>query len=253
MKVWCSLIPGLDGAPSSVDVAVVMDVLRATSVMTTALAAGANDVTTCLDIAEAFEIQQRSSPRPLLCGERQCQPIEGFDLGNSPAEYTERVVAGRSLVMTTTNGTRAIAAAKDASEIVVASFLNVDAVLRFVSRFSTLHLICAGTDGQITGEDVMLAGAILCRLADTTSVTFENDACALANQFWLGEQGASESVSLATRFASTLGGRNLTAAGYQTDLSLCAATNVTDIVPRCIARAPYRFVADQLRQQHYSP
>ncbi len=245
MKVWCSLLPGMSDAPSTVDVAVVMDVLRATSVMTTALAVCANDVTTCLDIADAFKLHQQIDPRPLLCGERQCQPIEGFDLGNSPAEYTEQIVAGRSLVMTTTNGTRAIAAAHDASEIVLASFLNLDAVVRFVSRFSTLHLICAGTDGQITGEDVLLAGAILCRLTDVTSVTFANDACALANQFWQGDQGVSESDSLASRFASTLGGRNLIAAGYQADLSLCAATNTTDVVPRCVARTPYRFVADR--------
>lgn len=245
MKVWCSLLPGLSDAPSTVDVAVVMDVLRATSVMTTALAARANDVTTCLDIAEAFQLHQQIEPRPLLCGERQCQPIEGFDLGNSPAEYSEQVVSGRSLVMTTTNGTRAIVAAHGAGEIILASFLNLDAVVRFVSRLSTLHLICAGTDGQITGEDVLLAGAILSRLADTTSVTFANDACTLANQFWQGDPGASEGDSLASRFASTLGGRNLITAGYQADLSLCAVTNTTDIVPRCVARAPYRFVADR--------
>ena len=245
MKVWCSLLPGLSDAPSSVDIAVVMDVLRATSVMTAALAAGATDVTTCLDVAEAFQLQQQIEPRPLLCGERQCKPIQGFDLGNSPAEYSEQVVVARSLVMTTTNGTRAIAAAHDASEIVVASFLNLNAVVRFVSRFSTLHLICAGTDGQITGEDVLLAGAILSRLSDSTSVTFANDACALANQFWQGDRRAEQGVSLASRFASTLGGRNLVAAGYQADLSLCAATNTTDIVPRCVSRAPYRFVADR--------
>jgi 2-phosphosulfolactate phosphatase len=245
MRVWCSLLPSLSDAPLLVECAIVIDVLRATSVITTAFDANARDVTTCLDIADALQLGQQVEPRPLLCGERKCKPIEGFDLGNSPAEYTEQAVSGRSLVMTTTNGTRAIAAANDAGEIVLASFLNLAAVVGYASRYPTLHLICAGTDGQITGEDVLLAGAILCRLADSQSVAFENDSCALATHYWQGNNGSEQSVPLASRFASTLGGRNLIAAGFESDLSLCAAIDVTGVIPRCIARAPYRFVADR--------
>lgn len=241
MKVWCSLLPALSTAESRVDVAVVMDVLRATSVITTALAARASEVITCLDIPDAFELAEQRSPRPLLCGERECRPIAGFDLGNSPSEYTESIVSGRSLVMTTTNGTRAIASAQDAGEIVLGSFLNLDAVVRYVAPFSSLRLICAGTDGQITGEDVLLAGAIATELASQHRVTFANDACDLAMRYWQAHAN-SGSGSLATKFAGTLGGRNLITAGYDKDLALCAATNTTDIIPRCVARSPYRFI-----------
>ncbi len=79
------------------DVAVVIDVLRATSVMATALAAGASQIVTCREISEAIVLASRITPRPLLCGERGCKPIDGFDLGNSPAEYTSAARSGSDL------------------------------------------------------------------------------------------------------------------------------------------------------------
>lgn len=258
MKVWTSLVPDFSDGPTEHDKhdshgprgahgAVVIDVLRATSVLATALAAGASEVFTCVDIAAAMQLAQRLAPRPLLCGERECQRIENFDLGNSPAEYTLAVVANRSLVMTTTNGTRAIEAAKGADEIVAASFVNLAAVTAYLAKFSTLHLICAGTNRHITGEDVLLAGAILDRLASVTSITIGNDSCRIAQGYWCDCLARSPSVDLASEFRTTLGGRNLIAAGYDADLRLCAQLDAIEIVPVCTVNPTNeqrRFVAE---------
>ncbi len=241
MRIWTSLVPSSsegvprgDQAANSV-VAVVIDVLRATTVVTTALASGATEVFTCLDIAEAFELSRSLTPRPLLCGERHCRPIDGFDIGNSPAEYTADRVGSKSLVMTTTNGTRAIRAAQNAREMVLASFLNLDAVVEFVVRFDVIHLVCAGTDGHITGEDVLLAGGILERLSRLRAATYENDSCQLATSYWNDISRRGEENFLEIEFAKTIGGRNLIAAGYASDLAFCAKINSTRVVPCCHA------------------
>ncbi len=231
MKVTLSLLPGLGESFEDAQAAVIIDVLRATTVICTALDAGANEVITCVDVDQAKSIAQSRLTRPLLCGERQCKKISGFDLGNSPAEYTAETVGGRDLVMTTTNGTRAIAAAEKVPEIFAASFLNLSALVHRLARYHRVQLICAGTDGQLTGEDVLLAGAILQRLLAMQEVTFADDACQLATHYW----EAIKNLPLAEAFSSTLGGRNLACAGYLTDLQLCANIDVTTIVPRCIA------------------
>ena len=112
MRILTSLLPQLMVDESeSVDIAVVVDVLRATSVMTTALESGANQIYTCCEISEAKNLSDRlaranrSARKPLLCGERKCRAI-GFDFGNSPAEYVPETVLDQILVMTTTNGTK---------------------------------------------------------------------------------------------------------------------------------------------------
>ncbi len=245
MKVWTSLVPDFDlnfdsieQDPSEKLVAVVIDVLRATSVMTTALAAGAAEVFTCQDIEAAFAISRRrrdqTSGRPLLCGERHCKPIPGFDLGNSPAEYSAAVVTNRSLVMSTTNGTRAIEAARNAHEIVAASFLNLAAVVAHVATFSRVHLICAGTDRHVTGEDVLLAGAILDRLKSQVAIQFANDSGRLAIGYWREVAARSSSTKLVDEFRSSLGGRNLITTGYDADLARCAQIDSTRVVPQCV-------------------
>ena len=128
MKVRVALLPSEMTWPTQ-GVAVVIDVLRATSVITQALHAGAAEVVVCGEIEDAFERARRGDPPPLLCGERACKPIEGFDLGNSPSEYTDARVGGKTLVMTTTNGTRAVLAASGFERIYAACFNNLSAIV----------------------------------------------------------------------------------------------------------------------------
>ena len=106
----------------------------------------------------------------LLAGERQGLPIPGFDLGNSPGEFTPEVCRGKTLVMTTTNGTRAILASLEAERVYIASFANLRATsdeisVQFLKKDHghSVHIVCAGTEGHISLEDSLLAGALTSR------------------------------------------------------------------------------------------
>jgi 2-phosphosulfolactate phosphatase len=145
---------------------VVFDVLRATSTFVTALHHGARAIIPVSEIAEAVAIRKRQ-PGVLLGGERNGVRISAdgidFDLGNSPREYTE--VRGKTIVSTTTNGTRALRACLNAKTVLAASFLNLTATAEFLQRkdFETILLVCAGTGENQADEDVLAAGA-LCEL-----------------------------------------------------------------------------------------
>ena len=142
---------------------IVIDALRATSVITTALAAGARGVIPVASVEDAMKLYHTlGTDYALLCGEREGRPIPGFHLGNSPLEYDKLSVGGRMLVMTTTNGTRALLAAANAGVLVAGCMLNASAVA-FAARDSGLDvtLLCAGTRGRFSLDDVLAAGAII--------------------------------------------------------------------------------------------
>ena len=146
------------------NVAVVIDVLRATTTIVHALAAGARQVIPCLSIDDArAAAASRTGEKVVLGGERQGVRIEGFDLGNSPSEYTPEAVGGRTVVFTTTNGTRAMLRCRQADHVLLAAFVNRAAVLAGNSRPSrqNVHIVCAGTGGAITREDVLVAGSLV--------------------------------------------------------------------------------------------
>jgi 2-phosphosulfolactate phosphatase len=147
---------------------VVFDVFRATSSMVTALANGAEAIIPASDIAEALDIKRRT-PAVLLAGERDGVRIRAslangtdFDLGNSPREFTQEKIAGRTIVMTTTNGTRALRSCAHAKTVLVGSFLNLRATAAFVAGSSAenLLLICSGTYEQAAYEDALGVGAL---------------------------------------------------------------------------------------------
>jgi 2-phosphosulfolactate phosphatase len=147
---------------------VVFDVFRATSSMVTALANDAEAIIPVGEIPEALAIKQKS-PSVLLAGERDGVRIRAaltggtdFDLGNSPREFTKEKVAGKTIVMTTTNGTRALRSCAHAKTILISSFLNLKATADFILRSSPadLLLICSGTYDQSAYEDALGAGAL---------------------------------------------------------------------------------------------
>jgi 2-phosphosulfolactate phosphatase len=173
-----------------------------------------------------------------LGGERGGLAIEGFDLGNSPAEYTRDVVAGRSVVLTTTNGTKALLHSRQASSIVLAAFVNLSAVcdhLLEIARRTGIDVICAGTDSHITREDVLLAGAIAERLADAADWQLD-DAAALARDAWTAVwRDAADSARharLTAALGASRGGRNLIAIGMDRDLETAAQIDRFNIVPK---------------------
>lgn len=149
-------------------VAVVIDVLRATTTMTVAIHNGATQVIAVSTPQQAFDYKLLS-PHPdniLLGGERNADIIPGFNLDNSPRAYTTDVVAGKTIVMTTTNGTQAIVACHEARLLLIASFPNANAIISLLHKslsdnpLTPVFLVCSGTEGCFTLEDGLCAGYI---------------------------------------------------------------------------------------------
>ena len=151
------LVPagGLRGAT-----AVAIDALRSTTTMITALVAGCTDIRPCGTVEEARELAGGlRAGRAILGGEKHNLRIEGFDLGNSPLEYTAEACQGKTLVITTSNGVHAVLRAVEAERVLVAGFVNFSAVCEELRQDPRpIHILCAGTDGAVTLEDTLLAG-----------------------------------------------------------------------------------------------
>ena len=209
---------------------VVIDVLRATTTIVAALAAGARSVMPCLSIDEARRRAEQLGGDALLAGERGGLKIEGFDLGNSPSEFTLQIVAAKTLVMTTTNGTKALLSVAKASEILIGAFVNLSAVCRSVSPDTPLDIVCAGTDEEVTEDDVLVAGALVRRLALGDAMVELNDSAQIARDTWSRFKERGESLADALR--TTRGGRNLVDIGMQPDIGFAAKIDRYDLVPR---------------------
>lgn len=153
------------GHPGRDSVAVVIDVLRASTSLTVARAAGAARVMAVATPDEARRMRERI-PEALLCGEREGLRIPGFDLGNSPFEYTAAKVAGRPLIFASTNGSMALLAAAAARRCWLASFVNLAAVVDAVRGEDRVWVIASGKLGRFALEDSACAGLLCRRLAD---------------------------------------------------------------------------------------
>ena len=212
---------------------VVIDVLRATTTIIHALAAGAKEVVPLLEVEEAQELARKLAPSAVLGGERGGKRIAGFDLGNSPLEYTPVIVGGKTLVFTTTNGTRAMLRCRQARRILIAGFVNFSAVCRELAEEDVIEIVCAGTDGHVTREDTLLAGAIV---EDSRSLRsgglFCNDQAEIAADAWRTAVGTlSGRNPLAAALRESRGGRNLIEIGQENDIDIAAQIDRFDIVP----------------------
>jgi 2-phosphosulfolactate phosphatase len=232
MEVRVHLLPDLV-EPSALAgrTVVVIDVLRATTTICHALSAGAASVVPCLEIDEARQRARQVSGLVALGGERKGLKIEGFDLGNSPTEYTNETVGGRTVVFTTTNGTRAMHRAAQAAEILIGAFVNRAALVRELRTRPRVDLLCAGTFGAITAEDCLLAGAVVDGLAEPRAEvpTDLNDQARLARDAWRTVRNGGP---LAAALRECQGGRNLIAEGFDADIDTAAVLDRFDFVPR---------------------
>jgi len=218
-------------------IAVVIDVLRASTTMIITLAHGAADVVPVAEIDEARRLAAEAGPAALLGGERGGVRITGFDLGNSPLEYSAARVAGRTIVITTTNGTAALAAARGAREILIGAIVNRAAVAAAICGLAGegehVHLVCAGTDGCVSAEDVLAAGAILDAAgADAAGDTLDASARDALASFRRVAAGGDTLAALVAEFRRSPGGANLVALGMEADLPAAAAIDTLRIVPR---------------------
>jgi 2-phosphosulfolactate phosphatase len=237
--------------------AVMIDVLRASSTITTALANGADCVVPCATTEQARQTTERASGgNVLLGGERGGIRLVGFDCGNSPAEYSRATVAGRRLVFTTTNGTQALLKSVAAESVLVGAFVNLSAIRNaLIKDGRPVHLVCAGTDGIVTGEDVLFAGAVVWSLTRKSSADVVDspdwkltDSARIARGFWdqqvlLNVDEPIHDVHGHTSWPATLsavigvamrhthGGQNLLELKYDSDIDLCSQVDSVPLVP----------------------
>ena len=213
--------------------ALVIDVLRATSTMIEALANGARSIYPTESSEEAIRlIGSLGREGTLLCGERLGLAPEGFDLGNSPLEFTSHRVSKKQLVMTTTNGTRAFVAAQAADRVVAVALLNLKAAAKTAAEAEDVAVICAGREDQFSLEDAICAGQLVRRITKFWGDVPEmNDAARGALS--LAEQREPDQEFLAT----TAAGRALIEIGLEGDLAACARKNRYELVPEMVDRA----------------
>ena len=212
-------------------VVAVIDVLRASTTIAAALANGARAVIP-MDSSDAAVMRAKQFERAdvLLAGERKTKAIPGFDLGNSPSEFKRAVVEGKTVLMTTTNGTPAIMSTPGARDVVIASYVNYTAVLTMlraaVRGGADITIVCAGRDRQFALEDAACAGRFVYNVTKRTADVELNDAaqaCALIDRKY-GDQ-------LVKLFEASEHGRLLLDSGLAGDLDDCANIDSYPVIP----------------------
>ena len=229
MKLDVLITPGeLMPADVARRTVVVLDVLRASSTIVEALAAGARALYPVAEVEEALRLANTlGRDEVLLCGERKSLAIDGFDLGNSPGDFTAERVGGKLIVMSTTNGTGAVVAAGGAARVVVGSWLNLTAVVDYLARTGAEPVfLCAGREGKFALEDAVCAGTLAAALMERSEADWElND-------------GAMAALAMALRypdpdelFRETAAGKQIVEVGLREDLAFCALTDRHGVVP----------------------
>lgn len=212
-------------------VVAVIDVLRASTTIAVALANGARAVIPFVDTDEMLtRAKQFENESARLAGERKMLSIPGFDFGNSPPEFTREAVMGKTVLLSTTNGTRALLATQGAAEVVVASYVNcavITALLRAALRGGAdVAIVCAGQDDHYAIEDAACAGRYVRAAAKRVADVRLNDA---AHACSLLARNYGDDVSAV--FTDSTHGRALVAAGFAADVSACAHIDSYPVVP----------------------
>ncbi|MDZ7721019.1 MAG: 2-phosphosulfolactate phosphatase [Balneolaceae bacterium] len=208
---------------------VIIDVLRASSTIVSAFMNGAKAIIPVGDMGEASKIAQNvDSDNYLLCGEKDGEKIEGYDLGNSPLEYTREIVEGKNLIFNTTNGTKAIKKSLGSSKTFIASFLNVGAIVEELkTQENDVVLVCAGWKGRLAFEDMLLAGNIIHLLGDGNLTNDSRDGAKVA--FGLYDKYGDDISTVihqsnhAMRLKDIIG---------TSDIDYCCQVDITDMLPR---------------------
>jgi 2-phosphosulfolactate phosphatase len=230
MEIDIQLLPiRPDPASLSNRSVVVLDILRATSVIVHALSQGAKEFIPVLSVEEAFDTKKKFPPgTTFLGGEKDTQPIEGFDLGNSPREYLSERIGGKRIILRTTNGTQAFHLIAPAREVMVGSFFNIEATARRCVELNLdLLIFPSGDEGRFSIEDTVCGGMIIDRIVnmrgeDVILTDASNAARILFKRF---ENNPVEAFRLSHH------GNKLVRLGRGDDLPYCARTNIVELVP----------------------
>lgn len=207
---------------------VVIDVLRATSVITQAIKNGAREIIPVGTVEFAVKVSGGMfGGQTLLGGERNTKKIEGFALGNSPFEYIKKIVEGKSIVLYTTNGTKAIVKAKFSENLIICSFLNLTAVAEYlVGLGSDVEILCSGRNNLFSMEDSVCAGKLVKEISKLRKDIILNDSTLAA--ITLDDKFGSDVIDM---MKNSEHGKILVENGFEKDIEFCGQLNVTDIIP----------------------
>lgn len=216
---------------------VVTDVLRATTTIIAALANGCRRVLPQPSVDSARECHA-ALPESVLGGERGGKIVPGFHLGNSPLEYSAETISAKTVVLATTNGTVALERCRQAQRVLIGAMVNLAAITNQLSAEEKITIVCSGTDGEFTSEDVLFAGALVERLVPPVK-TFEimeqdqlSDRALIALHHWLAiKQSIESGGSLVDFFKVARGGVNLVKIGMIRDLVYAAQIDHHNNVP----------------------
>jgi 2-phosphosulfolactate phosphatase len=241
MKVEAVILPReLDIASIADRTVVVFDVLRATTSMMAALAAGVKEIRVFDSLDAALSAANAFSGPRILCGERNTLPPPGFDLGNSPGQFDLAKHVGMTVLMTTTNGTRAIVAAQSAALLLTGALVNAGAVARrAAAEGRDITLLCSGSDGRPSMEDLLGAGAVISHLQSTISVDFDGDLAQIAVRLFQACRDQLPQV-----LADSFGGHNIRRVHLDPDIAFSARLDVFDLVGR-VVNNPLRVICDR--------
>ena len=206
------------------DIVIITDIYRATTTMCMALNNGASAIIPVADIEEAEQYKKEGF---LVGAERNTKKCSFADFGNSPFEYTTGQVAGKEIVFTTTNGTRALHATKDYRELFIGAFSNIDVLVeRCIELDGRIVIICAGWNNKVNSEDMLFAGAFAERLCAKTDAKIESDAGRIALDLWNVTKG-----DLTAYIKNTDHYSRLMANGLERDAAFCLEQNTVPLVP----------------------
>lgn len=209
---------------------VVIDVLRAATTVAAAIHNAARTIVPAESTEDALRIANSiGRDQVLLCGERGGVRIDGFELGNSPAEFTAEAIGDRTIVMTTTNGTRALTAMASAHVVYLAALVNLTAVARRLEDGADPLIVCSGREGRVSADDALCAGllvdAFLKRRRKKKDIALSDGAIAALA---LARQHASDTPAF---LRDTAAGRALEAVGLGDDIEFCARVDSIPVVP----------------------
>ncbi len=201
---------------------VIVDILRATSSIVTALA---YEVGCIIPVATIDECKKLKESGCIAAAERNGQMVEGFDLGNSPFSYMESHLKGKKIALTTTNGTLALSKSKDAERIVIGAFLNISSIAKFLnSKAEDILIVCAGWKGHANLEDTLFAGALIEILKPNAII--EQDSALLANtSYQQAQKNMFEYLSHSSHF------KRLQRLGVEKDILYCLEIDKYQVVP----------------------
>jgi len=207
---------------------VVIDVLRASSTIITALTNGAKEVVPVGTVEFAVKVSGGIfGGQTLLGGERNTKKIEGFALGNSPSEYTEEIVSGKSIVFYSTNGSRAIVKAKYSANLFICSFNNLKALAKHLKKLNEdVIILCSGNNNFFNLEDSVCAGMLISELIGESKKNELADASISAMTLF-----KSFGKNIFKMLAETDHGRLLINNGFEEDLKACAELDNSGVIP----------------------